>query len=420
MLTARSTPDRFRLARLVLVVSLLLAALSVGLAADGADRATEDIDTRIEPVSAGALGLYRSLAEADAALVADLLAAPTDPTRSRDAYDDSLADAAKNLARTGSRAGPDAATADRVEDVAVALPEYAALAQQARSSYHAGGPDARDVLQRTDLMRSVLLPTAEAVRVRESAKLEDAYAEAASVPVAAIALTVVALVCLAVVQLFLYRATRRVLTAGTLVATTAMLAMGVWWSVAAVVAAGHLEASWLHLRVVTDALGPGQVAAAQARAAEGLALIFRDDASDEDYTAYMEILARGDGAGGALGAARALAPDPESEANVDAALAATRGYLAAHARVRAAVAAGDYDSAVRTAVGDLPDGSARAFTGLDAALTTGLDHEQRRFDAEIAATRAWRTGLVVGVALLGAVAVIGAAWGLNERLAEYR
>jgi len=420
--TFATTPDRFRLARTVLVVGLLLAGTAAAGAAEAASQSTRDIAGRIEPISAGATTLYRSLAEADAIVTSGFLTGGLESSQTRKDYDDSISEATTSLATTGAQAGDEAATAARVEDIATLLPVYTGLVEQARANNRQGLPVGAAYLQRaSDLMRSTMLPAAEAVQVRQAVQLDSTYATASAVPLSAILLGGALLAALGGVQWYLFRTTNRVFNLGVLVATGAVLLGGLWWAVAGTVANGHLERSRAHIQSVTDALVPAQIAALQARAAESLSLITRDGGAREvDFAARIQLLARNNGEGGALGAARALAPDTSAADAVEHALTQVRDYVAAHEEVRRLDNDGSYTTAVHSAASSEPSSSASTFTGLDDTLAAAVESGRQSFDEQIEQARVWRTGLTVGIALLAVVAVVGASWGINQRLEEYR
>jgi hypothetical protein len=112
--------------------------------------------------------------------------------------------------------------------------------------------------------------------------------------------------------------------------------------------------------------------------------------------------------------------DPTAQARLADAVAATAAYRDAHARDRQDDAAGRYPDAVRLAVGVAPDGATAAFERLDQALVGAVDAERAAFAREMAAARAWRTGLAIGTGVLALAAAAAVALGLSRRLEGYR
>jgi len=420
--TRRSTPTVLRALRVVTALVLAVAGLVGVLAANTRSSATEEIATRIEALNADATTVYRSLADADATVTSGFLASGLEPAvDNRDRYDADIAATAASLARADNQA-TDEATAERIANIGTQLPVYTGLIEQARANNRQGLPVGASYLRRaSELMQTSMLPTAEALQQRQAQRLDETYQRAGSVPVGALTVALLALAGLLLTQVWLAFQFRRVLTLGTVVATVALLLGLLWWTVAGMVSGGYLDRSQTHSEAISEGLGPSQVAALQARATESLALVARDGGSSEqDFDDRMQVLARDDGAGGALGASGQKVSDPQGRAGVQAAVAEVIAYREAHDRVRTADSEGDYADAVRLAVSADPGSAATAFGRLDAALAATVRHERASFNAEIARARDWRTGLVPGTGLLALVAIVGALVGLGQRLEEYR
>ncbi len=134
----------------------------------------------------------------------------------------------------------------------------------------------------------------------------------------------------------------------------------------------------------------------------------------------MQQLARNGGAGGALGAARQLASDPQGRALVQAAIGDASGYAAAHQEVRRLDDAGNYTKAVDAAVHTQQASAAAAFDRLAAALQAAVGYERRAFSRDIDRARDWLIGLPTGIGTLALIAAVGVALGVRQRLEEYR
>jgi hypothetical protein len=273
----------------------------------------------------------------------------------------------------------------------------------------------------SELMQSSILPEAAELQRRQAARLDDAYRRAGSVPVVALVAGGVSLAGLIWAQVFLFRRTHRVFNVGLIAASGAVIAGLVWWTVAGVAAAGSLAAALGHSRSVSDALAPAQIAALQARASESLELVDRNgDAIEPDFDARMQRLARNDGAGGALGAARQFATDPKGRALVEAAVEDARGYARAHQEVRRLDKVGDYTKAVDIAVNTQEASAATAFDRLTSALNAAIEYERGAFGTDIDRARDEFIGLPIGTGGLTLAAAIGVALGIRQRLEEYR
>ncbi|WP_064745183.1 hypothetical protein [Pseudonocardia acaciae] len=415
------TPTLLRALQAVLAALLVLLGVAGVLAAQDRVGATDEIATRLQPLSMDATAVYRSLASADATVTSGFLAGGVEPAAVQARYASDVSAAADGIAHAATQS-TDAATADRIAALGEQLPTYTGLVEQARANNRRGLPVGAAYLRRaSDLMQTSMLPAAESVRARQAQLLDDAHRRAASFPVGALLAALLALAGLGLGQVWLARRFHRVLNRGLVVATASVLVGLLWWVAAGIGAGASLRLAHAHGEALNDGLGPAQVAALQARASENLALVQRDGGrTEQDFVDRMQRLSRDDGAGGALGAAAALVPDRGGR---DAVLAAVRGahdYLAAHDRVHAAAVAGRYGDAVRLAESAQPDGSAAAFDRLTAALDAS-EHEQRAaFTEAITAAKAWRTGLVAGTGALALLAVVGAVLGIGTRGEEYR
>ena len=414
-----TTPGRLRLARGLLVVLLL------GTAALGADAArargdiARDIQTRTEPVGTAAIEAYRYLAAADAAAVAEFL--PGSPSSPEDLarYDDSITRAAAGLASAGIQSGGRGLDADRISDLVAALPVYTALVERARTAQRTGATGSAEMQQASGLLQSTLLRRAQALQRDQSSRLADQHRQAVAVPRPLLVSGGVSLVGLLVVQLLLFRRTRRVLNVGLVATTVAVLAAATWWIAAASASQDHLARSRRHSEAATEALGQAQIAARQARASEILALVADPAAApayDQEFAARADRLARNDGAGGALGAARRLASDPAARDLVETSVRQARVWMATHRLVQQRSTSGQRDEAVALAVGE----GARTFDDLDATLSRAVAGERAALRREMDAARRALGGLAVGTGLLGLVAAAATARGIGTRLEEYR
>lgn len=416
-----TTPGKLQIARIVLVVGIVLAGVVGVVTANNRMHTTGDIAERLEPLNANVTNLYQSLADADATVAAGFLSGGVEPQEVRARYDHDIRMATASLAQAGTQAGEELVTANRIADITTELPVYTGLVERARANNRQGLAVGAAYLRRaSELMQSSILPEAAELQRRQASRLKDAYQRAGAVPVVALAACGATLTGLIWVQVFLYRRTHRIVNIGLVMASGAVLAGLVWWTVAGMVSAGSVERSLGHSRSVFHALAPAQILALQARAAESLGLITRNDGSAPDFDARMQMLARNRGAGGALGAAMQLATDPEGRALVQTAIDGARGYAAAHEEVRRLDDAGNYTMAIDAAVGTHQASASTAFDRLAVALQTTVEYERGAVGRDIDRARSWLTGLPIGIGTLALIAAAGVALGVQQRLEEYR
>ncbi|MDQ3760821.1 MAG: hypothetical protein M3460_03745 [Actinomycetota bacterium] len=417
-----TTPGKLRVAQIVLVLGVLLAGGVGVFAAIVRVETTRDIAERLEPLNATVTTLYRSLADADATVAAGFLSGGVEPNEVRTRYDRDVAQAAASLAQASTQASGELVTAKRIADITTQLPVYTGLVERARANNRQGLAVGVSYLGRaSELMQSSILPEAAELQRRQAARLDDAYQRAESVPVVAFAAWGVSLAGLFWAQIFLFRRTHRIFNIGLVAASGAVIAGLVWWTVAGAASANSLASALGHSRSVSDALAPAQIAALQARAVESLQLVTRTgSATEPDFDARMQRLARNNGAGGALGAAEQFATDPQGQALVQAAIDDARRYAAAHAEVRHLDDLGDYIKAVDAAVSTQEASAATAFDRLNSALTTAVEHERTAFRSDIGRAQGWLTGLPIGTGALALASAVGVALGVRQRLEEYR
>ncbi|MGH4006561.1 MAG: hypothetical protein ACRDTH_00040 [Pseudonocardiaceae bacterium] len=417
-----TTPGKLRVARIVLVLGVLLSG-SVGVYAANARVDTiRDIAEHLEPLNANVTTLYQSLADADATVAAGFLSGGVEPREVRARYDRDVALATASLAQAGAQAGGELVTANRVANITSQLPVYTGLVERARANNRQGLAVGVAYLRRaSDLMQNTILPAAAELQRRQAARLDGAYRRAESVPVVALAVCGGSLAGLIWAQIFLFQRTHRIVNIGLVAASAAVLTGLLWWTAAEAASAGPLASSHRHSQAVSDALGPAQIAALQARAVESLGLVsLTGSDSEPDFDARMMQLARNEGAGGALGAARQFATDQEGRALVDAAVRAASRYASAHEHVRELNDRGEYTKAVEAAVSTQVIGAATAFDRLSLALKAAVDHEREAFSNDVLRARDWLTGLPIGTGALALAAAVGVALGVRQRLEEYR
>jgi hypothetical protein len=417
-----TTPGKLRLARIVLVLAVLLSG-SIGVYAANARVDTiRGIAEHLEPLNTNVTTLYQSLADADATVAAGFLSGGVEPREVRTRYDHDVAAATASLAQASTQADGELVTTNRIADITSQLPIYTGLVERARANNRQGLAVGVAYLRRaSELMQNSILPAAAELQRQQAARLDDAYQRAEAVQVVALAADGVSLAGLIWAQVFLFQRTHRVVNVGLVAASGAVIAGLLWWTAAEAASADPLTSSHRHSQAVSDALGPAQIAALQARAVESLGLVARTVvATEPDFDARMQRLARNNGAGGALGAARRFVTDQEGRALVEAAVREALGYTSAHKQVRELDDRGEYTKAVEAAVNTHKAGAATAFDRLSLAMKTAVDHERKAFGSDIDRAQSRLTGLPTGTGALALVAAVGVVLGIRHRLEEYR
>ncbi|HKB31046.1 MAG TPA: hypothetical protein VKD26_09435 [Streptosporangiaceae bacterium] len=420
VLRALTVPARLRLLLIVLVaVSAawgVVAAWTVGQHASAAG----GVASTSEPLSVDAQQIYRALSDADATAAAGFLSGGLEPITARQRYAADVARAASSLAAATGTAGQVPARS-RLATLAADLPVYTGLVETARADNRLGLPvGAAYLRQASGLMRATLLPAAREAYVQANAQLAGDDGRASGWPFVAVAAIVVVGVALIWAQRWLARRSHRLFNRGLVVASVVGLASAVWLLSALTFARVQVIDARDHGSAPVEALAQADIAALQARDDESLTLIDRggDDSFQQDFLAVERRL--GPGAGTLLTAASTAASGSPGAGPAAAAARGAPAWFAAHQQVRRLDDSGNYSGAVQLAIGSAPGGSGTLFNRLDTALTTAIGQDQAGFRSTIQSARSAFTGLEAGMIVLSLVMVAGCAWGLAQRIAEYR
>jgi hypothetical protein len=415
-----TAPARLRLLLIALVALSVAwgvaAAWTVAQHASAAGR----VATTSEPLSVDAQRIYRALSDADATAAAAFLSGGLEPLAARQRYSADVKRAATSLAAATGTAGQVPARS-RLTVLSQELPVYTGLVETARADNRLGLPvGAAYLRQASGLMRGTLLPAAQAVYVQANAQLAADDGGAAGLPLVAVAVAVVVGVALVWAQRWLARRSHRVLNRGLVLASLAGLVSAVWLITALTSARVQVLTARDHGSAPVAALARAEIAALQARDDESLTLIDRggDDSFQQDFISVQHRL--GPGPGTLLTAAADAAQGSPGAGAAAAAVRDAPAWFAAHQQVRRLDDAGNYGGAVQLAIGSAPSASGTLFTRLDTSLTTAISKDQAAFRSTIAAARSAFTGLEAGMIVLSVLMAVGCAWGLAQRIAEYR
>lgn len=410
-----TTVDKLHLLQIVLLVACVVCGAVAAGAVQIRIASTKEIEERTEPLSADAVDVYRALADADASVAQRFLGYGDSPDLTA-RYAAEITKAATSLARAGTLSRRNSLTADRITDIAVQLPVYTGLVERALREVD-GRARVAKLKDASALMQSTILRRAEAFQRTESQRLDSQYRQAGALPWLAVAAGATTLLVLVGAQVMLTRKTRRLVNLGVLAAGAVVVGLGSWWALALSASDGHLADSHRHSQAVSDALGPAQIAARQARASEILALVADDPkAYQGDYSARMQRLSRAGGAGGALGAARRLIPDQAGRQRVADTVADARAWLDTHGEIVALHTERRYQAAVNLAMGAAETSSA----AIDHRLAEAVDIERQAFTTDVRQAEDALAGLVPGTMALMILAAGAAALGIGQRLKEYR
>ncbi|MEV6111282.1 hypothetical protein AB0L59_01910 [Streptomyces sp. NPDC052109] len=426
-LRAAATTEPGRLRIIGAVLALLVVAFGAVTAWQASERAAaaDDVLHRSQPLSSGAAGIYRSLADANTAASSGFLAGGQETAASRDRYEKDISTAAAGLVTAAANAEPGSASEATITRLNRLLPEYKGLIERARTYNRQGYPVGGAYLRyANEKMQKEMLPAAEDLYTKENQRLDADYGNATPYPWLAIALGVLALAGLGWAQHRTYRRTNRVLNHGLAAASAATTIALLWLVVGHAVARAELNGSYDHgIRSLT-VLDDARIASLKARGNENLSLVARGAETitvdgkpyDAYYYAFDTDMA---GLGGGLAQAAKLADDQGGTAPVKAAQSNMAVWKQRHAAARAEDENGNYQQALDKVIG-ATGATGECFDGVDRSLARAIDHEQAEFQRAAGHGRDAMTGLPVGAAVLAVLGAAGAVSGIGRRLSEYR
>ena len=415
-----TAPARLWLALVALVALSIAWGVAAARAVSQRASAAGSVAATSEPLSVDAQRIYSALSDADATAAAAFLSGGLEPLAARQRYAADVARAATSLAAATGTAGQVPARA-RLAILSRNLPVYAGLVETARADNRLGLPvGAAYLRQASGLMRTTLLPAARTVYIQADAQLAADDGGAAALPFVAVAVAVAVGLALIWAQRWLARRSHRVFSRGLVVASVAGIVAVVWLLTALTFVRVQMLDARDHGLAPVEALARAEIAALQARGDESLTLIDRggDDSFQRDFIAVERML--GPGPGTLLGAAGHAALGSQGADGAAAAARDAPAWFAAHAQVRRLDDSGDYRRAVQLAIGSAPGDSGTLFTRLDTSLTTAISKDQAAFRSTVQAGRSAFTGLEAAMIVLSLVMAAGCAWGLTQRIAEYR
>ncbi|MFE9357227.1 hypothetical protein [Streptomyces olivaceoviridis] len=426
-LRAAATTEPGRLRIIGAVLALLVVAFGAVTAWQTSARsaAADDVLRRSQPLSYGAAGIYRSLADANTAASSGFLAGGQENAPSRERYEKDIRSAAAGLVTAAANAEPGSASEETIAGLNRLLPEYKGLIERARTYNRQGYPVGGAYLRyANEKMQKEMLPAAEDLYTTQNRRLDADYADATPYPWAAIGLGLLALAALGWAQHRTYRRTHRVLNHGLVAASAATAVALLWLVVGHMVARSGLDGSYEHGIRSLNVLHDARIASLKARGNENLSLVARGaetvtvdgttyDAYYRDFDQDIAVLGKG------LTEAARLADDQGGTAPVKAAEDDMAVWKQRHAAARAEDENGNYQQALDKVIG-AKGATAECFDGVDHSLARAIAHERAEFQRAAGDGRDAMTGLPEGAAVLAVLGAAGAVAGIGRRLSEYR
>jgi hypothetical protein len=411
---AGTTPGWLRTATMGLAGLAIATGVVASLTVLTRSHAVHGARSTAEPLVVDAATGVVKLSDANTTMAEGFLSGSVIPRTAVSAFDNDLAQAATSVTAAAQRAGTDRQVTGYLQTLQTELPVYSGLIATAEADNRQGQPvGAAYLAEANHLMNAGLLPAASSLYAAEQARLshEDHRATTAVPEIVVIILLAVLLGILVYLQVGLAHRFHRLLNAGCLVASLAVVTLMVWLVVAL---AGEGSAVSRAEKHGTNPLGvftQARILAGQARADDELTLVTRD--ADPSYQQdYAAVTARG---------SNLIAPSQDrwTTEEADAKLAASTAWLTyrqAHQTVRNLDGAGQLSAAVTA---DQRYASPEAAT-TDTKLADGVDAAVAAFGPAAAHAQSDLDGLTWVSLILMALVVIGVLAGTRPRLREYR
>ncbi|MFW0789370.1 hypothetical protein [Gordonia sp. CPCC 205333] len=414
---------------LILAAACFLAGWYASLTLNSRTQILQDTVNHTEPLSESSQVLYSSLSIADAAANAAFISGGLEPPTLRKRYSDAIATASNALIIAASNStgvtptGNDDIPVDPVHtDLAVLatnVPVYTGIIETARTNNRLGNPVGSAYLgEASSLMQDTILPAAQRLYERRSAAIADPQRSLTQPPWAVYAVLALVLIALIFAARYLSRHTRRRFNIGILIATIAIVVGLTWLLVAGLMSVAATNDAKNNgadpLRELTQA----RIETQQARSAQTLSLVRRDqDSLEETYRKASDSIAR---------TLTALKDERQngaatsvSDELIQRAINAHNGWDQANSEINRLVAGGDFRGARSLLVGDTANSAARFYSELDMALVEAITSARTVFRDDINTAQRVMGFSGNGIWTLGIIAAVAIPIGLAPRVREY-
>jgi hypothetical protein len=224
----RSTPRHYRRSSLALCALLvLLLAVAEISATNGAD-STKQLSLNTGPVLVSVQGVVASLAEADAAATAAILAGTTEDRDQRNRYVDALARSETELERVSALIGNDQEAHDLLQDIQTKVSRYAGLIEAARVETLNSFPGAQETLvDAANLLTEISHDAERLTSVSEQRFNQEAERRSSGFALTVL-LFVILVIALVYAQVDVARRSRRLVNVPLVLATLLVIASFAW------------------------------------------------------------------------------------------------------------------------------------------------------------------------------------------------
>lgn len=401
------TPGQLRILSLAAVAVTLIFAVGAfstfGSADDALRRAGENAAQLVRTQA-----IHTNLVRADAEATNAFLVGGLEPADQRTNYTSSMTQASELIAQAARAQAADGPALGALNNTVLT---YGGLIEQARANNRQALPVGAQYLRVAGSgLRSDALPILDALVKANDARVIAEFDSARRALATLLALGLLALVVLIAGMLWLSRRTHRFINVPLAGATLAILLTLVIGSIA-------LASVGSRVGTVRDNSYAATLATAKARIA----------AFDAKSNESLTLIARGSGAAfekAWLASSGAVAAQSATSANLSSDATSMSGlwtrYAGIHQQIRKADDGGQWEDAVRQAIGSGPTSSNATFDAFDTASSSALTSSSRTAIDSLDTPRTWLP-FAAWLALLIGIAAAGSAWwGVSLRLEEYR
>jgi hypothetical protein len=409
-----TTPRRLRVAGAALAIVAVATGVVGGLAMLARQDATNRAVGTDEPLVVDAQKLDVLMAEANTTVAGGFLAGPVVPTPIQSQFDQDLAQAAAALTAASQRAGSGGDVSKSLATVTSGLPVYGEKIATAEQYWRQGFPVGASYLaEANNLMRTQLLPAAEALYTTEQARLSHDDDRSSSSTLVAVVLILLAIVAVAALLLHfdVARRFRRVINVGLAVAIVAVVAVGAWAIVAAVSSGRAVSAAEHRGTSPLNTLTKARVTAQRARADDELALVtaYSDTSYQKDYSAAADSMA-------------SLIGTPTTgwtSAEIgDLSMAASAWSV--YGEQHNAIQSRDQSGGLLAAISTDRSKAVPAAEAVDVPLSAGVTTAVASFNRNDRSASNDLDGLALGCLLIMVIAAAAILIGIEPRIREYR
>ncbi|QKT06099.1 hypothetical protein HUN08_01995 [Gordonia sp. X0973] len=423
-----STPGKLFLITIALFLGCLATGWYASVTLNGRTHTLQQLISRAEPIAESSQVLFSSLSIADASANSAFISGGLEPVELRKRYSDAIASASAALITAANspdeEGGPLSASDDPVHNDLVALtvnlPVYTGLVETARANNRLGNPVGSAYLnEASGLMQETLLPAAQRIYEQRTSAIAQPQQVLTRPPYLVYGTLFAMIAALVAAARFLERRTRRRLNLGILVSLVAMSAGTVWLLIAGLTSVASTNTARVEGADPLHALTSARISLQQARSAQTLSLVRRDQtALNDNFT---------DATRGVAEVLNKLADDYESGRNkalpigdINSARQTLVEWQTTDRDIGKRLAAGDYLGARDLTVGTGPTSAATYYADVDSAIVRSITKARSAFRDNIYTAGRLLAFSSSGIAVLAVIAAVAVPVGMYDRIREYR